>query len=104
MLTVDAAFERIGSALRQMGYTTASEQKLSDAPDDRRAEYASPNMSVRLHWMAKARMLALQVKVDKEWVEFARRGFGPNGLEDSAVESLVRSLHKEVAETSTDAG
>lgn len=103
MLTVDAAFERIGSALRQMGHRLVSDEKPSD-PDDRRVEYSSPNMAVRLHWMGKARMLALQVKVDKDWVEFARRGFGPNGLEDSAVESLVRALHKEVAETSTDPG
>ena len=42
--------------------------------------------------------------VEGEWVEFARRGFGPNGLEDTAVESLVRAVFNEVAETSTDAG
>ena len=42
------------------------------------------------------------MKVGGEWVEFARHGFGPRGLEDSAVETLVRSLRNEVAETSTD--
>lgn len=104
MLTVDAAFERIGSVLRQMGYTLTSDHKGTDAPDDRRVEYTSPNMSVRLHWTGKARLLVLQVKIDKDWIEFARRGFGSAGLEDSAVESLVRALHKEVEETSTDGG
>jgi hypothetical protein len=59
-------------------------------------------MSVRILWKGKARLLTLQVEADGEWVEYARRGFGPNGLEDTAVESLVRAVGNEVAETSTD--
>ena len=59
-------------------------------------------MSVRVSWKETARLLEVQVKVGGEWVEFARHGFGPRGLEDSAVETLVRSLRNEVAETSTD--
>ena len=35
MLSLDAAFDRIGSALRQMGYTFAREEKPSDAAGDR---------------------------------------------------------------------
>ncbi len=104
MLSVDAAFERIGSALQQRGYSFAKEQRPSDSPGDRLAIYTSGNMSVRVCWFEKARLLTLQVDVEKEWVEFARRGFGPNGLEDTAVEALVRSVRNEVAETSTDAG
>jgi hypothetical protein len=104
MLSVDAAFDRIGSALRQRGYGFAKEERPSDAPEDRLAVFTSGNMSVRVCWFEKARLLTLQVEVDKEWVEFARRGFGPHGLEDTAVEALVRSVRNEVAETSTDAG
>ena len=104
MLSVDAAFDRIGSVLRQMGYALASEERPSNFPEDRLAIFTSPSMSIRLYWVGRARLLALQVKVDRDWVEFARRSFGPNGLEDTAVESLVRALHKEVAETSTDPG
>jgi hypothetical protein len=103
MLTVNAAFDRLGTALRQRGYTFAREET-PDVPGDRLALYTSPNMTVRLHWMDRARLLVLQVKVEGEWVEFARRGFGPNGLEDTAVEALVRAVFNEVAETSTDAG
>ena len=32
----------------------------------------------------------------------ARQGFGPKGLEDSAVDALVRKVGNEVGETSTD--
>ena len=61
-------------------------------------------MSVRVSWVENARMLLLQVKVGQDWVEFARRSFGPKGLEDTAVDALVRAVQAEVAETSTDAG
>ena len=103
MLTVDAAFDRLGTALRQRGYTFSKEEK-PDVVGDRVSEYTSPNMAVRIFWLNRARLLTLQVKVEGEWVEFARRGFGPNGLEDTAVEALVRAVFNEVAETSTDAG
>lgn len=102
MLSVDAAFDRIGSALRQRGYSLAREEKPRDPSGDRTAVYASPDMSVRILWSAKARAMTLQVEVDKEWVEFARRGFGPSGLENTAVDALVRAVRNEVAETSTD--
>ena len=102
MLTLDAAFDRIGSALRQKGYTFSKEERVSDSSGDRLAVFTSPNMSVRLFWKGRARLLALQVEADGDWVEFAKRGFGPKGLEDTAVEALVRSVGNEVAETSTD--
>src|SRR5262249_43449691 len=104
MLTVDGAFDRIGSALQQMGYAAGKEEKPSDSPGDRLATFTSPNMSVRVGWRDKARLLVLEVKVDQEWVQFARHSFGPKGLEDSAVDALVRAVHTEVAETSTDGG
>jgi hypothetical protein len=102
MLTLDAAFDRIGSALQHKGYTFSKEQKPPDSPGDRLAVYTSPNISVRISWNDKARLLALQVEADGDWVEFARRGFGPKGLEDTAVDALVRAVGNEVAETSTD--
>jgi hypothetical protein len=103
MLTIDTAFERLGTALRQRGYGFAKEERPETA-GDRVSVYDSPNMSVRIAWSERARLLTLQVKVEGEWVEFARRGFGPNGLEDGSVEALVRAVFNEVAETSTDAG
>jgi hypothetical protein len=103
MMSVDAAFDRIGSALRQRKYALAKEEKPSDPSGDRLAVFTSPDMSVRVLWSGKARLLTLQVEVEGEWVEFARRGFGPTGLEDTAVEALVRAIRNEVAETSTDA-
>ena len=102
MLTVDAAFDRIGSALRQRGYSLTREEKPSESPGDRIAFFDSPSMSVRVGWNGKARMLVLHVKVEGEWVEFSRHSFGPSGLEDTAVDSLVRAIRNEVAETSTD--
>jgi hypothetical protein len=104
MLSVDAAFERIGSALRQRGYAVTKEERPTDPSGDRLAVYTSPSMTVSVRWMERARLLTLQVKVGEDWVEFARRGFGPKGLEDTAVEALVRAVYAEVAETSTDAG
>ena len=103
MLTVDAAFDRIGSALRQRGYAVTKEEKPSDSSGDRLAVFTSPDMSVRVAWHGRARLLTLQVEADGGWVEFARRGFGPNGLEETTVEALVRAVRNEVAETSTDA-
>jgi hypothetical protein len=102
MLNLDAAFDRIGSALQQKGYKFSKEEKPTDSPGDRLAVFTSPNISVRIFWNGKARLLALQVEADGEWVEFARRGFGPKGLEDTAVDALVRAVGNEVAETSTD--
>ncbi len=103
MLSLDAAFERIGSALRQRGYALAKEEKPSDSSGDRLALFTSPDMSVRIFWHGKARLLTLQVGAEGDWVEFARRGFGPKGLEETTVEALVRAIRNEVAETSTDA-
>ncbi|HEY3123449.1 MAG TPA: hypothetical protein VGK70_05240 [Thermoanaerobaculia bacterium] len=102
MLSVDAAFDRIGSALRQKGYAPAKEEKPSDISVDRVAVFKSSDMSVRVFWNDKARLLTLQVETDGEWVDFARHGFGPAGLEDSAVDAMVRAIRNEVAETSTD--
>jgi hypothetical protein len=103
MLSVDAAFDRIGSALKQRGYVLAKEDRPGDAPGDRNAVFSSQDMSVRVCWKEKARILALEVEADGQWTEFARRGFGPTGLEETAVEVLVRAVRNEVAETSTDA-
>ena len=101
MLTIDGAFDRIGSVLRQKGYSVASEERASDS-GDRVTVFAAPNMSVRVAWNGKARLLALQIDADGGWVDFARQGFGPKGLEDSAVDALVRKVGNEVGETSTD--
>jgi hypothetical protein len=102
MLTLEAAFDRIGSALKQKGYAFVKEEKPSDFPEDRAAVYKTQKMSVRIYWSGKARMLALQVDADGGWVQFAKRAFGPKGLEDTAVDVLVRAVGNEVAETSTD--
>ena len=102
MLTLDEAFDRIGSALKQKGYSFTTEEKPPDDSGDRTAVYKSAGMAVRIHWTGKARMLALQVDADGGWVEFAKRAFGPKGLEDTAVDALVRKVGNEVAETSTD--
>lgn len=102
MLSLDAAFDRLGSALQQRGYTFSKEEKPSDSSGDRLAVFTSSSMSVRIFWNGRARLLTLQVEADGDWVEFAKRGFGPKGLEDTAVEALVRAVGNEVAETSTD--
>ena len=102
MLTVDGAFDRIGSALRDKGYAFAKDEKGSDSSGDRVAVFASPEMKVRVCWDEKARLLAVQIDADGGWVDFARHGFGPKGLEDSAVDALVRKVGNEVGETSTD--
>jgi len=102
MLTVDGAFDRIGSTLRDKGYSIAKEENPSEATGDRVAVYSSPDMSVRVCWDGKARLLALQIDADGGWVDFARLGFGPKGLEESAVDALVRKVGNEVGETSTD--
>jgi hypothetical protein len=104
MLDVDAAFDRIGSALGELGYVTRKGEPPSDAPNDRVAIFASPKMAVRVSWREKARLMLLEVRVGSEWVEFTRRSFGPKGLEESTVDALVRAVHDEVAETSTDGG
>lgn len=104
MMSLDAAFDRIGSALRERGYSPAKEQSPSDPSADRLAVFNSQQMSVRVHWRGKARLLTLEVESGGDWVEFARRGFGPTGLEDTAVEALVRAIRNEVSETSTDPG
>ena len=103
MLTLDSAFDRIGSALQQKGYTFSKEEKASDSFGDRLAVFTSPNMSARVRWNGKARLLVLEVDADGGWVEFARRSFGPKGLEETTVDALVRAVGNEVAETSTDA-
>ncbi|MGZ8709391.1 MAG: hypothetical protein ACXW28_04115 [Thermoanaerobaculia bacterium] len=44
MLTVDGAFDRIGTALRQRGYAFTKEERASDPSGDRLAVYTSPNV------------------------------------------------------------
>jgi hypothetical protein len=102
MLSVDAAFDRISSALQERGYKFAGEQKSSDSSGDRSAVFTSPALSVRVNWSEKARLLALQIDSNGTWIDFARHGFGPRGLEDSTVDALVRKVVNEVGETSTD--
>lgn len=102
MLTVDGAFDRIGSALREKGYEFAREEKASDSSGDRQTVFQSPDMKVRVGWNDRARLLTIQIDDDGDWVDFARHGFGPKGLEDSAVDALVRKVGNEVGETSTD--
>jgi hypothetical protein len=102
MLTVDGAFDRIGSALRDKGYAFAKEERAPGSSGDRVALFTSPDMKVRVCWDEKARLLAVQIDADGGWVDFARHGFGPKGLEDSAVDALVRKVGNEVGETSTD--
>jgi hypothetical protein len=101
MLTIDGAFDRIGSVLRQKGYSVASEESASES-GDRVTVFTAQNMSVRVCWNGKARLLALQIDADGDWVDFARHGFGPKGLEESAVDALARKVGNEVGETSTD--
>lgn len=106
MLSLDAAFDRIGSAFRQMGYS-AKEEKPPDATasaasGNRAAVYTSPTMAVRVCSYGRARLLTIQVKVNGEWVDFAKRGVGAEGLAESAVEALVHRVRNEVAETSSD--
>ena len=74
MLTVDGAFDRIGSVLMDKGYSRAEEKSSSNA-GDRVAVFTSREMAVRV---------------------------GPKGLEESAVDALVRKVGNEVGETSTD--
>jgi hypothetical protein len=102
MLNMEAAFDRIGSALRERGYALKRDERPADAPEDRIVVFQSPDMNVRVRWHGKPRMLTLHVQVDGEYVEFARRNFGPGGLEETAVDALVRAVRNEVAETSTD--
>lgn len=102
MLSLDEAFERIAAAFREMGYTFTNEQRPPDPSGDRLAVFTSPKMAMRVFWNAKARLLALQIEADGAWVDFTRIGFGPGGLEESAVAALVRAIRNEVGETSTD--
>jgi hypothetical protein len=102
MLTVDGAFDRIGSVLRDKGYSVAKEENPSEGSGDRVSVFRSPNGRVRVCWDGKARLLALQIDADGGWIDFARLGFGPKGLEESAVDALVRKVGNEVGETSTD--
>ncbi|PYQ32581.1 MAG: hypothetical protein DMF54_03145 [Acidobacteria bacterium] len=102
MLTVDGAFDRISAVLQDKGYALKKEEKAADSTGDRKSVFTSPDMSVRVCWDAKARLLVIQVDAEEGWVDFARHGFGPKGLEDSAVDALVRAVGNEVGETSTD--
>jgi hypothetical protein len=102
MLTVDGAFDRISSALQDKGYAFEKEER-DAASENRTSVFTSPDMSVRVSWNGKARLLVVQIDADGGWVDFARQGFGPKGLEDSAVDALVRKVGNEVGETSTDA-
>src|ERR1700737_1317928 len=100
MLSVDAAFERIGSALRRRGYVVAKEERPTESSGDRGAVYDSPNMSGAVRWLEKGGLCTPPGEGGGDWVEFARRSFGPKGLEDTSVDALVRAVDTEVAETS----
>jgi hypothetical protein len=102
MLSLDEAFERIATAFREMGYTFTKEERSPDSSGDRLAVFTSPKMAMRMSWNGKARLMALQIEADGEWVDFSRIGFGPGGLEESAVAAMVRAVRNEVGETSTD--
>ena len=102
MLTIDGAFDRIGMALKQRGYA-AAEEEMSTESGDRVSIFRSPDSSVRVAWNGRARLLTVQIDDGNgDWVDFARHGFGPKGLEDSAIDALVRKVGNEVGETSTD--
>ena len=102
MLSLDAAFDRIGSAFHALGYAATdvdAARRLGKPPG--RLHAAEP--PVRICSYGRARLLTVQVKVDGEWVDFAKRGVGPEGLDESAVEALVHKVRDEVDETSSDA-
>lgn len=101
MLSLDAAFDRIGTAFREMGYA-ATDEKPPDSSGNREAVFALTNLSVRVCSYGRARLLSVQVKVDDEWVDFVKRGVGPEGIDEKAVETLVHKVRDEVDETSTD--
>ena len=101
MLSLDAAFDRIGTAFQQMGYK-AQDVTPPDDSGNRQAVYALPNLAVRVCSYGRARLLTVQVKVEGEWVDFVKRGVGPEGLDEKAVEALVHKVRDEVDQTSTD--
>ncbi len=101
MLSLDAAFDRIGSAFRQAGYS-ARDEGPPETPGNRACVYTAPSMSVRVCSYGRARLLTIQVKVNGEWVDFAKRGIGTEGIDEAAVEALVNRVRNEVAETSSD--
>ena len=104
MLSLDAAFDRIGTTLLQLGYK-AKEKSPPDSSGNQVAVFAAPDdMAVRVCSYGRARLLTIQVEADGEWVDFAKRGVGPEGMQEAAVEALVHSLRNEVDETSTDGG
>ncbi len=103
MLSLDAAFDRIGTTLLQLGYK-AKETTPPDSSGNQVAVFSAPDMAVRVCSYGRARLLTIQVEADGEWVDFAKRGVGPEGLQEAAVEALVHSLRNEVDETSTDGG
>lgn len=104
MLSLDAAFDRIGKTLLQLGYK-AKEKTPPDSSGNQVAVFSAPDdMAVRVCSYGRARLLTIQVEADGEWVDFAKRGVGPEGLQEAAVEALVHSLRNEVDETSTDGG
>ena len=80
------------------------EERPTDSPGDRLAFFKSPGMSLRVVWRGRPRFLTLEVETDGEWVEFARRAVGAQGLEDAAVDSLIHAVRNEVDETSSDGG
>ena len=104
MLSLDAAFDRIGTTLLQLGYK-AKEKTPPDSSGNQVAIFSAPDdMAVRVCSYGRARLLTIQVEADGEWIDFAKRGVGPEGLQEAAVEALVHSLRNEVDETSTDGG
>ena len=102
MLSLDAAFDRIGSGPPAAGIRLERRRRRPTRRRPARRLHVAEHVGA--HLLDGRRAADAQVKVDGEWVEFARRGFGPDGLEDTAVEALVRAVFNEVAETSTDAG
>ena len=102
MLSQDAAFDRIGTTLLQLGY------KARERDAEGRLRNQSPN-SRPPTWRARlllrpARLLTIQVTHDGEWSISPSADVGPKGMQEDAVEALVHALRNEVDETSTDGG
>ena len=78
MLSLDAAFDRIGSAFQKLGYA-ASERTPPDASGNRQAVYTLPTMAVRICSYGRARLLTVQVW-DRGMVKATEKAIREAGL------------------------